>query len=196
MKLLITLLLFCTTVSAKSIVDTTDELNDEFMAKIVQFEGLRTTVYNDFGYKVHWKNNRPIKPRRGSLHICIGAKLTNREIRTGRILIGNKYYRYRRGLSKKLCYQLKRQDLILARKLVGKYVKINLTPNQYRALVSASFNIGTKLFRNKGRDTRFLKYLNRGDIARAKRELMQFIMSKGKVLKGLVKRRKFEVGLM
>jgi lysozyme len=72
---------------------------------------------------------------------------------------------------------------------VNKLVKVDLTQNQFDALVSFQFNS------NRLRTSTLLKKLNKGQVDAVPAELMKFVMSKGKKLRGLVRRRKAEVEL-
>ncbi len=68
---------------------------------------------------------------------------------------------------------------------VERLVKVKLTDNQFAALVSFCFNIGSGAF---GKST-LLRKLNAGDIIGAVQEFPKWNKGGGKVLPGLVKRR-------
>lgn len=80
-------------------------------------------------------------------------------------------------------------DLTECEHQVTKLVKVPLTQNQFDALVSFQFNTGAL-----GKST-LLKVLNRGQYGLVPSELMKWIHANGKVLQGLVRRRKAEVAL-
>lgn len=72
---------------------------------------------------------------------------------------------------------------------VSRAVKVPLTDNQFAALVSFDFNTGA-IFKAS-----FVKDLNRGNYAAVRPGLMQWVNAKGKMLKGLVRRREAEAAL-
>lgn len=74
---------------------------------------------------------------------------------------------------------------------VNKYVKVELTQNQFNALVSFTYNVGVGALQT----STLLNYLNKGDFKKASNEFDKWIHSGGKVLAGLVARRKKEKSL-
>lgn len=80
-------------------------------------------------------------------------------------------------------------DVAWAVDAVNKLVKVPLTQNQFDALVSFVFNIGETNFRT----STLLRKLNAKDYEGAARELPRWNKQKGKVLKGLVRRRAEEM---
>ena len=74
---------------------------------------------------------------------------------------------------------------------VDELVKVELTDNQFGALVSFAFNVGVGAFRK----STLLKKLNKGDYAAVPSELARWTRNDGKVMKGLVNRRAAEAGL-
>jgi lysozyme len=70
-------------------------------------------------------------------------------------------------------------------------VTVPLNQNQFDALVSFTYNVGTGALKN----STLLKKLNSGDYEGAANELTKFVRSKGKVLQALVKRREEERNL-
>lgn len=83
------------------------------------------------------------------------------------------------------------QDLEWVEVAVHKYVKAPLTQNQYDALCSFVYNLGATNFRN----STLLKKLNKKDYNGAANELLRWDKQKGKVLRGLTKRRQLEKDL-
>jgi lysozyme len=71
---------------------------------------------------------------------------------------------------------------------VEKFCPVALTQGQFDALVSFSFNVGLGTLQ---RSTLRQKIL-RGDMEGASEELLKYCMAGGKVLKGLLNRRKDE----
>lgn len=79
-------------------------------------------------------------------------------------------------------------DLELTAKGLLKYVNARITANQYIAILSFAFNVGTGAVLR----STFLKKLNSGDEEGAADELLKWTKSKGKTLQGLVNRRRAE----
>ncbi|ALR01593.1 lysozyme [Xylella fastidiosa] len=71
---------------------------------------------------------------------------------------------------------------------VRRYVRVPLKQHQFDALVSLSFNIGTGAFHR----STLLRKLNAGDVAGAAEQFGAWKFSSGRVLPGLVRRRKAE----
>lgn len=71
---------------------------------------------------------------------------------------------------------------------VFKYIRVPITQKQFDALVSFTYNVGTNNFRR----STLLKKLNREDYVGASKEFSKWRRSNGKILKGLVARRKAE----
>lgn len=74
---------------------------------------------------------------------------------------------------------------------VAAAVAVPLTQNQFDALVSFAFNVGEGAFRG----STLLKKLNAGDYSGAAAEFAKWNKARGRVLKGLVRRRKEEAEL-
>jgi len=81
-----------------------------------------------------------------------------------------------------------RTDLDRFERGVEKFCPVPLTQGQFDALVSFSFNVGLGTLQ---RSTLRQKVL-RGDMEGASEELLKYCMAGGKVLKGLLNRRKDE----
>lgn len=74
---------------------------------------------------------------------------------------------------------------------VDELVKVELSDNQFGALVSFAFNVGTTAFAK----STLLRKLNKGDYAAVPAELARWTFNDGKPMKGLVNRRAAEAGL-
>jgi lysozyme len=74
---------------------------------------------------------------------------------------------------------------------VNKYVKVELNQNQFDALVSFVYNVGNVNFKT----STLLKKINKYDFVGASNEFKKWKRSNGKILKGLVRRRKSERNL-
>lgn len=84
-----------------------------------------------------------------------------------------------------------RRELAKHEAAVRRLVTVDLTQNQFDALVSFSYNVGTGALQR----STLLKHLNKGDYARAASHFADFKKAGGKVLKGLVRRRAAEAAL-
>lgn len=80
------------------------------------------------------------------------------------------------------------RDLRASESAINYSVKVMLNQNQFDALVSLVFNIGAGAFKS----STLLKLLNAGDFKGAADQFLRWNKSKGKVLGGLVTRRKKE----
>lgn len=76
-------------------------------------------------------------------------------------------------------------DLQTAEDAVNKSVKVNLTQNQFDALVSLAYNIGATAFKS----STLVKLLNKGKYDEAAEEFPRWNKDNGKVIDGLTNRR-------
>ena len=83
------------------------------------------------------------------------------------------------------------KDMRIFEKGVRDLVKVPLSQNQFDALVSFSYNVGTGAL---GKST-LLKKLNAGDYKGAAEEFKKWNKAGGKVLKGLTRRRESEANV-
>lgn len=86
---------------------------------------------------------------------------------------------------------LLKRDLQIFEQAVNNLVKVSLTQNQFDALVSFAYNVGTGAFSNSS----LLKFLNRGHYKTAGKELHRWVRGSNGKLPGLVRRRKAEYEL-
>jgi lysozyme len=84
--------------------------------------------------------------------------------------------------------ELLRQDIERFEKAVSRLVKVPLNENQFAALVSFTFNLGEGALQR----STLLRKLNAGDYDSVPTELNRWNQAGGKVLNGLVRRRKAE----
>jgi len=84
--------------------------------------------------------------------------------------------------------ELLRQDIGTAEAAIDSKVTVDLTQNAYDSLCSFVFNVGTEAFGN----STLLRLLNAGDAAGAADQFLQWDHGGGKVLAGLLNRRKAE----
>lgn len=90
-----------------------------------------------------------------------------------------------------VCADLLQKDTRVAQAAVQRLVKTPITQEQYDALTSFTFNVGSG---NLASST-LLKYLNAGQCRAAAAEFHKWIKAKGKVLNGLITRRERESAL-
>ena len=84
-----------------------------------------------------------------------------------------------------------RQDLKRFEDAVTSLVKVPITPNQFSALVSFTYNVGTGALY----DSTLLRKLNKKDYKGAANEFLRWNKAGGKVLPGLTRRRLAEKDL-
>ncbi len=84
-----------------------------------------------------------------------------------------------------------RKDLRIAEAAVSRLVKVELTDNQFSALVSLVFNIGETAFK----DSTLLKELNKKNYTEAQSQFGKWVYDNKKKVQGLVNRRAQEAAL-
>lgn len=156
---------------------TPTALSSRGRAHLIEFEGLRLLAYRDVA---------------GLWTIGIGHLLTDEELRTGTLRIGDTVVAWReRGLTEDQAYQLLEQDLAWAVRAVRELVRVPLTPGQFDALVSFTFNIGPVKFRQ----STLLRRLNAGDYGAVPTQLRRWRFADGREIDGLKNRREGEIAL-
>lgn len=141
-----------------------------------QWEGISKTVYLDSA---------------GLQTIGCGHLLTRDELTSGKIIINNAYIKYRNGLSDFEIDQLLDQDLDSAEYAVNTSINVQLTQDQFDALCSFAFNIGTRAFVN----STLRKMINAGIHEDVVRQFRRWTKVGGRVVSGLVNRRENEIKL-
>lgn len=150
-------------------------INDYTEQKIVQWEGEVLHSYDDFDPKHQFVQTG--QRVRGTLTIGVGH--TGPNVKPGlRISVAQS----RAWL---------RQDIDRFEALVERAVKVELSDNQFGALVSFAFNVGEANFLK----STLLKKLNAGKYEAVPDELMRWVHSKGRRMQGLVNRRAQEGAL-
>ncbi len=133
---------------------------------IKQFEGLRLNAYDD-GVGVWTIGYGTIKYPNG-VRVKRGDKITQAQ-----------------------ADQYIANDVATFERAVNMLVNVPLNQNQFDALVSLTYNIGSGAFKN----STLLKKLNKGDYQGAADQFLVWNKAGGKVMKGLVRRRKAEMEL-
>jgi lysozyme len=134
---------------------------------IAEFEGFRSELHNDpaghcsigFGHLVH-------------LGKCDGREPAE----------------FKKGITRRRAGELLREDADAAESAVNEGVEVPLSQQQFDALVSFVFNVGTGAFR----ESTLLRLLNKGDYEAVPKQLDRFVKGGGVTLPGLVRRRKAE----
>lgn len=144
----------------------TRKINETGLDFIKQWEGLKLTAYLDAAgiWTIGYGHTR----RAGEPYPYKGMKITQAD--ADRILL---------------------RDLAQYEYTIENNVKVDLTDNQFSALVSFCFNVGPANFRK----STLLKKLNAGDYNAVPAELMKWVYAGGKRIQGLVNRRAAETGL-
>jgi GH24 family phage-related lysozyme (muramidase) len=142
-------------------------ISDDGVRLIASFEGFRSDLYNDpaghctigYGHLVHLGN-------------CDGSEPAD----------------LRKGITRKRARELLRNDAASAEAAINDAVQVPLSQEQFDALVSFVFNVGTGAF---GKST-LLRRLNKGRYQDVPGQLDRWVKAGGKTLEGLVRRRKEE----
>jgi len=164
-------------------------ISDAGVAEIKKMESVEPYVYTDqAGYQT----------------IGVGHKIVRQEFDTGVIVIDGESVWWMKGLNPGQIDGLLRQDLAGAEDTVSQFVKVPLTDNEYAALVSLCFNIGSTSFR----DSSVVRVLNNNDYDSVPSKMRMWDkitiqevqpdgtrIKKKVVSKGLVKRRQAEIQL-
>jgi lysozyme len=140
-----------------------------------------------------WEGFKPImyKDAAGLPTIGVGHLLKQDELASGKININGVPVEYAAGLSDEQVTALLGQDLEPAENAVNSGAKVELSQNQFDALVSFTFNTGTQAFA----DSTLLKMLNQGNYDAVPDQLRRWVRAGGNVIQGLVNRRENEIKL-
>ena len=95
------------------------------------------------------------------------------------------------GISEEQADALLREDVGVAEEAVSRHILVALTDNQFDALVSFTFNVGSGAL---GRSTLKVR-LNQGRYDEVPAELMKWVWAGGRKLPGLIRRRQAEAAL-
>lgn len=147
-----------------------------FFKYVTKAEGSFPEVYLDSG---------------GAATIGIGHLLTKTERTSGKIVIDGVPVKYSFGLSKLQIFDLCRQDIKDVEACINGGIQVSLTQNQFNALVSFAYNIGDHAFY----ESTLRRKLNAGLYEEVPVQMMRWVYDNGKVVKGLINRRKADVEL-
>ncbi len=152
------------------------QMSEKGKELLAEWEGVELKVYKDVA---------------GLPTIGVGHLLTQDELTSGKILIRGEPIRYADGLTKTQAMDLLDQDLERFEEAVNESGKVDLKQNQFDALVSFTFNVGSNAFRN----STLLRLLNQGNYSDVPNQLRRWVHSGGQKVQGLVKRRENEIEL-
>ena len=127
----------------------------------------------------------------GKKTIGIGHLLNAEELLTSKVRINGAYVDYSLGLTTKQCYDLCRQDLEKFCEAVDGIINVDLSQNQFDALVIFCYNIGIGAFK----ESTLVKLLNQGDYDKVPEQLLRWNKVNGIQQNGLTNRRKAEIKL-
>jgi lysozyme len=122
--------------------------------------------------------------------IGVGHLLTRDELSSGKINILGAHVKYSSGLTEIQIEKLLSHDAAFAEGAVN-VCDINLTQNQFDALVCFVFNIGRGAFNQ----STLKKHLVAGNLNKIPEQLRRWIYAGGKISKGLIGRREQEIKL-
>jgi len=151
-------------------------ISKEVIEFISRLEGMRRNVYLDEG---------------GYPTIGIGHLLTGAERASGRITIDGEECPIARGLTIAQCCKLLKADLKSPAAIVNQSVLVEIKQNQFDALVSFVFNVGSSAF---NRST-LLQYINQGEFELVPEQLRRWVFVNGRRSEGLRRRREAEIVL-
>jgi lysozyme len=138
------------------------KINNKGLQLIKDFEGCRLKVYKDaVGFNtVGW----------------------------GHLVLSEDNLQYNDIITQEKADELLKQDLEHFEKGISKLLKVQVTENQFAAIVSLAFNIGLQVFAKSS----VLRYINTGYPVLAGQRILLFNKAGGKVLAGLTRRREAE----
>lgn len=142
------------------------KISNNGIALIKRFEGCRLTAYPD--------------PGTGGDPWTIGYGWTGK--------VDDKPIKPGMKIDDATADRLLRTGVVSFDQAVSKMLKVSVTQNQYDALVSLAYNIGTRALST----STLMKKLNAGDVKGAADEFLRWNRSGGKVMPGLTNRRKAE----
>jgi lysozyme len=140
-------------------------VNDAGVKQIAKFESFSPTIYRDSA---------------GNQTIGYGHLIT---VSDGSI--------YDNGITQDQALKLLHADISTAEKSVNNLVKVPLNQNQFNALVSLVFNIGSGNFAKSS----ILRELNRGNYRQAASDFALYNRADHKINIGLIKRRDIEASI-
>ena len=151
------------------------QVSAEGLELLRDLEGIEREVYRDSA---------------GLPTIGCGHLLTRDELHSGKIQCGDQVIRWKDGpLSDAEIDALLNEDTGWAEACVEACVRVQLTQNQYDALVLFAYNVGPNAFR----ESTLCRLLNHGDYAAVPEQMRRWTKAGGQVIRGLQVRREREI---
>lgn len=155
---------------------TSRDINTDGLEFIAQFEGFSSSIYLDVG---------------GLSTIGYGHLLTSNEKKSKTISIAGMNVDWTKGISKFQALELLEQDVKIAEKSIKSSISAALTQDQYNALVSWAYNVGSAAVKS----STLVREISKGNFGRVVSELQRWNKVKNQVIAGLVRRRRAEANL-
>lgn len=152
------------------------KMSGQGLALLTQWEGFKTTVYKDVA---------------GHPTIGVGHLLTKDELSSGKININGEIIKIHNGITQQQVVDLLGQDLRRYEETVRNCTTTKLEQHQFDALVSFCFNVGQGAFKN----STLLKRVNVKNFNDVPYQFSRWNKAGGRVIKGLINRRKNEIKL-
>lgn len=108
--------------------------------------------------------------------IGVGHLLTEDEKESGYLNIEGEHIRWNLGITYPQTMSLLAQDVTIAETAINNNIEVELTQNQFDALVSFTFNVGIGAFRN----STLLQVLNEGDYNAVPDQLRKWVRAGGR----------------
>ena len=109
----------------------------------------------------------------------------------GHLIRKGEHKMFENGISEEEAEALLADDVQIAERAVLRLVKVPLTDNQFNALVSFTFNLGSGALQR----STLRRKVNREEHAEVPEEFMRWVWAGGRKLKGLIRRREAEAAL-
>lgn len=132
----------------------------------------------------------PYRDSAGYLTVGCGHLLTRDELSSGKIYCGDQVLRWKDGpLTDAEIDALLAEDVSWSEACVEACVRVQLTQQQYDALVIFAYNIGSSAFR----ESTLCRLLNAGEYEAVPDQMRRWNKAAGQVIRGLVHRREREI---
>lgn len=149
------------------------QISESGIEFIKRYEGVRNTAYNDVA---------------GLRTIGVGHLLTSEELQGQYVRIGSERVPLNQSLTSQQVIDLLKQDLLPKEQTVRSAIKTNITQSQYDMLCSLCFNIGSGAFKK----STVVRVINEGNFDQVPSAFMMWVKAGGRVVNGLVNRRRAE----
>jgi len=106
----------------------------------------------------------------------------------GHVVLPIEYNKFAAGIDEPEARVILQEDAYIAEKAVLRLVKVPLNDNQFSALVSFVYNLGSGAFQR----STLRQVINRGEHSAAPKQFMRWIYAGNTPLKGLISRRQAE----